>query len=110
MVTVAARVILRIVGFMRRALSVKAVAQRMEEIARIAGSISAIHRCRGVVTIFRRMVGEFISANVVVVVVFVGIVSQHGGRAEAQKTRCCKEDQRKVRSGCFHTWSETRHA
>ena len=106
----AARVILRIVSIMRRALCMKAVAQSMEEIARVAGGIRAIHRCRRVVTIFRRVAGEFIGANAVVVVMLVGIVSHHGSRAEAHKTGGCEEDQRKARTGCFHTRSQTRRA
>ena len=106
----AARVILRIVGIMRRVFCMKAVAQSVEEIARVAGRIRAIHRRRCVVTIFRRMTGEFIGANVVVVVMFVRIVRQHGSRAEAHQTGGGEEDQGKARTGCFHMRSQTRRA
>ena len=95
----AARVVLRIVGVMRGALCMIAVAQSVEKITRVAGGIRAIHRRGRVVTIFRRMAGEFISAGVVVVVMLVGIVSAHGSRAEAHETGGGEEEQRKARTG-----------
>ena len=105
-----ARVVLRAVGIMRRALRVTAVAQRMEEGSRGAGCIRTIRRCRRVVTIFRGVAGAFIGANVVAVVVLVWIVRQHGSRAEAHQTGGCEEDQRKARTGFFHTRSQTLRA
>ena len=106
----AARVVLRIVGFLRRALRVSAVAQRVKKIARVAGRIRTIHRTRRMVTIAPSVAGAFIGANVVAVVVLVWIVRQHGSRAEAHKTGSCEEDQGKARTGCFHTRSQTLRA
>ena len=106
----AARVILRIVGTMRRVFCMNAVAQSVEEIARVAGGIRTIRRCPCMVTVFRGVAGEFIGAGVVVVVMFVRIVCQHGSRAEAHQTGGCEEDQRKARTGCFHMRNQTRHA
>lgn len=88
----AARVILRIVGIMRCALCMKAVAQRMKKIARVAGRKRTVRCCRRVVTVFRSVAGAFIGASVVVVVVFVGIVRQHGSGVEAQQADGCEED------------------
>ena len=102
--------ILCIVCIVLRALRMIPVPQRMEESARIAGGIRTIHRCRRMVTIFRRVAGEFIGANVVVGVMLIGIVRQHGSRAEAHQTGGCEEDQRKARTGCFHTRSQTLRA
>ena len=108
--TVAARVVLRIAGFLRRALRVSAVAQRVKEIARVAGRIRAFHRTRRMVTIAPGVAGALIGASVVAVVVVVGIVRQHGSRAEAHETDGGEEDQRKARTGCFHTRSQTPRA
>ncbi len=97
----AARVILRIVRLMRRALSMKAVAQSVEKIARVAGRIRAIHRCCRVITIFSSMAGELIGTDMVVVMMLVGIVSEHGGRTEAHKTGCCEEEQKAASTNVF---------
>ena len=106
----AARVSLRIVGIVLRALRMSPVPQGMEESAGIAGGIRTIHRCRRMITIFRRVAGECIGANVVIVVMLIGIVSQHGSRTEAHQTGGGEEDQRKARTGCFHTRSQTLRA
>ena len=84
----AARVVLRIVGFLRRALRVSAVAQRVKKIARVAGRIRTIHRTRRMVTIAPGVARALIGASVVAVVMLIGIVRQHGSRAEAHKTGC----------------------
>ena len=95
----AARVILRIAGIMRRTFCVKAVAQSVEEIARVAGRKRTIRRCRCVVTIFRGVAGALIGASVVAVVVLVGVVRQHGSCTEAHETAGGEEDQKEAKTG-----------
>ena len=56
----------------------RAVAQRVEEIARIAGRIRAIHRLLGVVAVGVRVTTQFIGPNVIVVVMLFGIMSTRG--------------------------------